>query len=180
MVLRISMDYHFWGETYAFRNVHACFYPIFDLSHRHQVISLCMLVAQSCPTLCNLMDCSPPGSSVHGILQARILEWIAILSSRGFSWPRDWTLVSCIAVRFFTLWATGKSWKVKVAQLCSTLCDPMNYIVHGILQARILKWITFPFSSISSQPRDRTQVSCIACGFFISWAPREAQEYWSG
>ena len=55
--------------------------------------------------LCNPMDCSPPGSSVHGILQARILEWVAISSSRGSSQPRDRTQVSCIAGRFFTDWA---------------------------------------------------------------------------
>ena len=64
-------------------------------------------VTQSCPTLCDPMDCSPPGSSVHGILQARILEWAAIPSSRGSSWPRNWTWVSCIAGRFFTIWATA-------------------------------------------------------------------------
>ena len=52
--------------------------------------------------------------------------------------------------------------KVKVTQLCLTLCDPMNYIVQGILQARILKWVAFPCSRGSSQPRDRTQVSCVA------------------
>ena len=63
-------------------------------------------VAQSCPTLCDPMDCSPPGSSVHGILQARILEWVAISFSRGSSQPRDWTRVSCIAGRHFILWAT--------------------------------------------------------------------------
>ena len=48
-----------------------------------------VLVTQSCLTLCDLMDCSPPGSSVHGILQARILEWVAISFSRGLSQPRD-------------------------------------------------------------------------------------------
>ena len=58
--------------------------------------------------------------------------------------------------------------KVKVAQSCLTLCDPMDYTVHGILQARILEWVAFPFSRGSSQPRDRTQVSCIAGGFFNS------------
>ena len=58
--------------------------------------------------------------------------------------------------------------KVKVAQLCLTLCDPMNYIVHGILQARILEWVVVPFSRGSSQPRDQTQVSLAAGGFFIS------------
>ena len=55
------------------------------------------------------MDCSPPGSSVHGILQARMLEWIAISFFRGSSWPRDWTRVSSIAGRFFTIWATRKA-----------------------------------------------------------------------
>ena len=68
-----------------------------------------MLVTQSCPTLCDPMDCSPSGSSVHGILQARILEWIGIPFSRGSSQPRDRTQVSCIAGRFFTVWATGKT-----------------------------------------------------------------------
>ena len=60
-------------------------------------------VAQACPTLCDPMYCSPPGSSVHGILQTRILEWVAISFSRGFSRPRDRTQVSCIAGRFFTV-----------------------------------------------------------------------------
>ena len=63
--------------------------------------------------------------------------------------------------------------KVKVAQLCLTLCDPMEYTVHGILQARILEWVDF-FPRESSQPRDQTQVSCIARTFFTSWATREA------
>ena len=60
------------------------------------LLCVCVLVTQSCPTLCNPMDCRPPGSSVHGILQARILEWVAMPSSRGSSPPRDWTQVSCI------------------------------------------------------------------------------------
>ena len=56
----------------------------------------------------------------------------------------------------------------------------MDYTVHGILEARILEWVAFPFSRVSSQPRDQNQVSCIAGRFFTSWATREAQEYWSG
>ena len=56
--------------------------------------------------------------------------------------------------------------KVKVAQLCPTLCGPRDYTVHGILQARILEWVAFPFSRGSSHPRDRTQVSSMAGGFF--------------
>ena len=58
--------------------------------------------------------------------------------------------------------------EVKVAQSCLTLCKPMDCIVHGILQARILEWVAFPFFRGSSQPRDRTQVSRIAGGFFTS------------
>ena len=63
---------------------------------------------------------------------------------------------------------------VKVAQLCLSLCNSMNYTVQGILQARILEWVAFPFSRASSQPRDLTQVSHIAGGFFTNWATREA------
>ena len=67
---------------------------------------------QSCPTLCNPLGCSPPNSSVQGILQARILEWVAMSSSRGSSWPRDQTLIStslALAGRFFS---TSTTWKV--------------------------------------------------------------------
>ena len=63
--------------------------------------------------------------------------------------------------------------KVKVSQSCSTLCDPMDCTVHGILQTRIQEWVVFSFSRASSQPRDRTQVSRIAGGFFTSWSRRE-------
>ena len=65
--------------------------------------------------------------------------------------------------------------KVKVAQSCPTVCDPMDDTVQGILQARILEWVAFPFSRGSSQPRDQTQVSCIIGRFFTSWATREAK-----
>ena len=66
-------------------------------------------VAQLCLTLCNPMDCSLPGSSIHGIFQARILEWVAISFSRRSSWPRDWTQVSRIIGRRFTIWATREA-----------------------------------------------------------------------
>ena len=69
--------------------------------------------------------------------------------------------------------------EVKVIQLCPTLCNPIDYTIHGILQARILKWVVFPFFRGSYQPKDPTQVSYIAGRFFTSWATREAQEYWS-
>ena len=65
--------------------------------------------------------------------------------------------------------------KVKVTQLGATLCDLMDYTVHGILQARILEWVAIPYSRRSSQPRDRTQVSHIAGGFFTSSATGKPQ-----
>ena len=69
-------------------------------------------VAQLCPTLCDPMDCSPPGSPIHGILQARLLEWVAISFSRGSSQPRDQTWVSRIVGRGFAIWSTTKVlWK---------------------------------------------------------------------
>ena len=111
---------------------------------------------------------------ICGILQARILEWIAFPFSRGSSQPRS----PALQVDSLPAEPQGKPLidesEVKVAQSCPTLCDPMDYTVHGILQARILEWIGFPFSRGSSQPRDRTQVSCIAGGFFTNWAIREA------
>ena len=70
--------------------------------------------------------------------------------------------------------------KVKVIQSCPTLSDPMDYPVHGILQARIPEWVAFPFSRGPSQTWDQTQVFHIAGELFTSSATREAQEYWSG
>ena len=71
-------------------------------------------VARSCPTLCDPVDGSLPGSAVHGIFQARILEWAAISFSRGSSQPRDRTRGSCIADRCFTVWATREASKTPV------------------------------------------------------------------
>ena len=69
--------------------------------------------AQSCPTLCNSMDCGPPGSSVHEIFQARILEWVAISSSRGSSRPRDQTHISCISCIGRWILYTGATWEAR-------------------------------------------------------------------
>ena len=86
----------------------------------------------------------------------------------------------------FAVWRTWGSvahmWvcEVKVAQSCPTLCNPIDYTVHGILQARILEWVAFPFSSGSSQSRDGTQVSRIAGRFFTSWATQEARSSHDG
>ena len=73
----------------------------FKSLHRHSV-------ARSCPTLCDPIDCSLPGSSVRGLFQARVLEWVAISFSRGSSQPRDWIQVSRTAGRRFTVWVTRR------------------------------------------------------------------------
>ena len=119
-----------------------------------------------------------------GILQARILEWVAMPAPRGSSWPWHLTRVSYVSsigrqilYHWCHLEAQNNVFCCSVTQLCLTLCDSMDYTVYGILQARILEWVAIPFSSGSSQPRGRTQVSHIAGGFFTSWATREAQGY---
>ena len=129
-------------------------------------------VLQSCLTLCDPMDSSPPGSSVPGILQARILEWIVLPFSRGSSQPRDRTQVSyvpCISRQ--VLYHEGHLGS-RVGFLCMqamllqsylTLCDPTDCSlpgssVHGILHVRILEWVAMPFSRGSS----RTLVSYVS------------------
>ena len=88
------------------------------------------------------------------------------------NFPSDIIFLASNSIEVITsilgIWLRGKV-KAKVVQLCPTLCEP-HRLVHGILQARILEWVAFLFSRGSSQPRDQTQVSHIADGFFTSWA----------
>ena len=97
----------------------------------------CCLGPEPCSALRDPMDYTPPGSSVLGISQARTLEWVAIPSSRGSPWSRDWAHVSCIADRFFTTASPGKTcpkgvkWFSSVIQSCPTLCDPVDYRTPG-------------------------------------------------
>ena len=117
------------------------------------------------------MDCSLSGSSVHGIFQARVLEWIAIAFSRGSSRPRNRTRVSRIAGRCFTVWATKWS---EVSQSCPTLCDPMDIrLCHpcDFLGKSTRVGCHFLLQG-TSQPRDRTQVSHIVDRCFTIWATR--------
>ena len=86
-------------------------------------------VTQSCPTLCDPVVCSPPGSSVHGILQARILEWVAISFSRGSSQPRDRTQVSRIAGRRFNLWATREAWCICIHVFVCIIGNNFSFMV---------------------------------------------------
>ena len=108
-----------------------------------------MKVAQSCPTLCDPIVYSPLGSSVHGIFQARILEWVAIPFSRGSSQPRDWMLVSCIEGRFSSE-PPGKPCTRTVYADCSYLvkCEPiMCYLEYRYLfdRQRLIKTISLWF-----------------------------------
>ena len=175
---------------------------------------------QLCPTRCDL-----PVSSVHGILQARILEWVAYPFSRGSSWPRGLLhcrlilyqlsyqgspianvltlgrkMVSYKQVHFSVRVKSPRDWaghscgeslheiyllpsmphrERESASTSGSVCPTLRS--HGLHspwnstgQARILEWVAFLFSRGSSQPRDRTQVSHIAGGFFTSWATKEA------
>ena len=124
-----------------------------------------------CLILCDRMDCHPPGSSVHEILQARILQWVAISYFKESSQPRDQNHVSyfsctwkvdslplqsvctyarvCLLSHFSRVWLFATLWTVA--------CQVP--LVHGILQARTLEWLAMPSSSGSSQPRDRTRIA---------------------
>ena len=135
-------------------------------------------VAQSCPTLLDPMDHSLSGSSVHGIFQARVLEWTAISFSRGSSNPGIDPRSPTLQADALPSEPPGKSplgihihinnVHAQWLQSCPTLCDPMDCSlpgssVHGILWARILEWATMPSSRGSSWSRDRTQVSYVSC-----------------
>ena len=127
------------------------------LYSRFSLVTLCVfvLVTQSCLSLCDPMGCSPPGSSVHGILQARKLEWVAI---RFFRDVRDPEMEPRSALQADSLLPEipGKSYlfyaAAKSLQSCLTLCDPIDSsppgsAVPGILKARTLEWIAISFSS---------------------------------
>ena len=101
------------------------------------VVPFKMLVTQSCLALCNPRDCSLPGSSVHGILQARILEWVVVPLSRGSSQPRDRTQVFRIAGRVFTSWATREAWESWIASCKSAKSE------HSLIQYTKINWKWF-------------------------------------
>ena len=111
-----------------------------------------VLVIQSCPTLCNPMNCSLPGSSVHGILQAWILEWVAMPFSKGSSQPRDWPvfLFSCIAGRFLTIWVRNDG---KKSLLLYDFNTPTAYISKGWLDTICLKTYIYAFLPQLSKSR---------------------------
>ena len=114
-------------------------------------------VAQSCPTLCDPMDCSLPCSSVRGILRARILEWVAISFSRRSSQPRDWTWVSHILGRCFTIWASREVLWTSDSNV-PRLRPSFEFLVDGFCRSLLkvsffnwwvsFQWIHYIFSRI--------------------------------
>ena len=159
----------------------------------------CMKSLQLCLTLCDPVDHSPPDCSVHGILQKKILEWVAMPSSRGSSQPRgsNLGLPHCRRILYHLSYQGSPRILEWVAYLFSrgssrlrdqtgvscvagrfftnwALSEAWKWKSLFAIQARILEWVAFPSPGASSQPRGRTQVSHVAGGFLTSWATREA------
>ena len=135
---------------------------------------------QSCSVLCDPIDCSPPGSSVHGILQAKILEWVACPPPDGLSNP---------GIKYHKHTAAAAA---KPFQSCPTLCDPIDgsppgFPVPGTLQARTLEWVAISFSSAwkwKVKVKSLRRVQLLATPWTAAYqAPRSMgfsrQEYWS-
>ena len=151
-------------------------------------------------SLSHVQLCNPMDYTVYGILQARMLEsgpgdWADSVPAEPQGKPKNTGvgrlflvqrifpaqelnrgLLHCRQILYWLGYKGSPKWKWKSFN-CIRLCNPMDC---KILQPRILEWVAFPFSRRSSQPRDQTQVFCIADRFFTSWATRKAQEYWSG
>ena len=136
----------------------------------------CCSVTKSCLTLYNPVNCSMPGFPVVVLLST----WVAKLMSTELMMPSN-HLILCHLLppasgSFPMSWlfiSGGQSigqvkMKAKVAQSCPTLCDPMVYTIHGILQARILEWVAYPFSRGFSSPRNQTGVSSLHCRQILS------------
>ena len=116
-------------------------------------LCLCVLVTQLCPSLCDPTDCSPPGSSVHGIFQPRLLKCIAISSSMASFWPSGYqtqvSCVSCIAGGFFTHWAIGQALSLQMAQWNAPFPE-ISFFLSSIL-------VCFSCSLIKTSPTAEAQ-----------------------
>ena len=117
---------------------------------KHMCCAVLCLVAQFCLTLWDPMDCSLPGPSVHGILQARIQEWVAMHSSRGSSKPRDWTQVSCIAGEFFTI---------------KTI-----FVIYVLWENSFRQWL---YKKLPLYPSKKVSVYFISILWLISFEPKD-------
>ena len=132
---------------------------------------------QSCPTLCDPMDFSPPVSSVHGIFQVRILDLVAIFFSRGSSLLRDWTKFFCIAGRVFTSWATGEAFPggALILPFKTSHLDPCLQNTHSKYLPYYWKWKCQSLSHVQLfvTPWTVAHQAPLFMGF-------SRQEYWSG
>ena len=157
-------------------------------------------VSQSCVTLCDPMDCSLPGSSTHGILQARVLEWVAISFSRGSSQSRDWTWVSHIARRCYTIWATREAlfqheiFDIKfyssqffISSVHGVLCFWFQNVTHFCLLLCILASTTFILVPDPSSHQSSTRTSAFSYAscpslsewpFFVECFHHNSITYW--
>ena len=135
-----------------------------------------VLVSQSCLTLCNPVNCSPPDSSVHAILWAKMLKWVVIPFSRGSSWPRDQTQVSCISGRFFTIWDTREAQKEgdRSPWLIVLARSSLTYNPRTGLSLRL--W--YVCSAAQSYPTLCKPLDCTPTGSLFMVFFR--QEYWNG
>ena len=132
-----------WSGHFTFLCSRCLLYKIGIIRLYYTAAAAAAKSLQSCPTLCDPMDCSLPGSSIHGIFQARVPEWGVIAFSNTILW-------SWLHTHFTD--EVKLEWVSEVAQSCPTLGDPMDCSLpgsslHGILQARVLEWVAISFSN---------------------------------
>ena len=153
-----------------------------QLSHPYMTtgkpIVVTVLVTQLRPTLCDPTGCSLPGSSVYGILQARILEWIVIPFSRGSFQSRNWAQVSCVAGRFFTVWATGKIRKTIdltiwtfVSKTISLLFNMLSRFIIAFLPKNkrlLISWLHSPSTMILEPKKIKSWF--LFFPFYLPWS----------
>ena len=160
-------------------------YSFESLKYTKEINSSISVVAQLCLTLCDPMECSPPGSSVHGILQARILEWVAIPFCRGSSPLRNWIQVSHIAGRFFTPWATQEAQQIasfeSESESLSVLFDCLQ--PHGLYSPWNSPGQNTGVGSLSPLqglfPTQGSNPGLLHCRWiFTSWATRKVTFPW--
>ena len=138
---------------------------------QNKVEKVKVLVSQSCPTLCNPVDCSPPGSSAHRILQARILELVIISSSSESSWSTDWTWVSCIVGRFCTIWDPRKAVENLSKKYLSLFVKGKKRFPYSLHIILMIKVITFFYNYFD--------LCVISSGSLISRCQDKVQDrYW--
>ena len=163
-----------------------------DVKHLFRCSCTCVLSHFRHVWLCNPMDCSPPGSSVHGIFQARILEWVVIPFSRGSSWPRDWThvsWVSCIAGGFFTTEPLGKSFSCAywpfIYLIWSNVCSeslPKFSLIYFSFYCLLIWTLVKIIDSIYKSLIKFIICKCFlhsVCVFSLSWkCPLKHKKFW--